>query len=128
MGAEFPVSTLAVRDVFKGTFRRLWLTKHLTQVVNLTVIVYLRLGVSVKDYIPKSLVNDKKTCYVLFGDQRVVLRCCKVASKLVNVSKRIILSKSVGCKLFERVSRRRLAIHNSPVDDCVSMTFDSIDF
>lgn len=103
------------------------LVHHNFKIFNFTRVVYPVTRVGVKDYIPKSLVYDEERSDVMLFNKRVVLSCEQVASKLVKVSKRIVSSQSVGRKLLERVSRRRLAIHNSSVDDGVSMSFDSID-
>lgn len=82
--------------------------------------------VSVKDYIPKSLVYNEERSDVMLCNMRIVLSCEQVSSKLVKVSERIVSPQSVGRKLFERVRRRRLAIHNSSIDDGVTVSFDSI--
>lgn len=108
-------------------WRWLRLVHHNFQIFYFTRIVYTVTWVGVKDYIPKGLVYDEERSDVMLFNKRVVLSCEQVASKLVKVSKRIVSPQSVGRKLLERVSRRRLAIHNSSVDDGVSMSLDSID-
>lgn len=103
------------------------MSHHYFEIFYFTRIVYPVTGVGVKDYIPKSLVYDEERSDVMLFNERVVRSCEQVASKLVKVSKRIVSSQSVGRKLLERVSRRRLAIHNSSVDDSVTVSFDAID-